>query len=304
MGYSFQQDSTISENVQRVITEQIERAKSELIDADDIHESIHSARKRFKKIRGTLRLVRPALGTVYQQENTRFRDAGRMLANVRDAEAMIETIDKLRRENQDNPDIKCFHSLRAALVEQLQQLVSDDSSLEQRIETVLESLNAAEHDMNNWPELPEEFETVGGGLKKTYKRGRDALQRSYEEPGTETFHNWRKRVKYSLYHVRLLESIWPSMMKTYRRELKYLSDVLGDDHDLAVLQETVEGQPELMPDEQARHELAELTMRRQEHLRALALTIGQRLYAPRPRAVIQSVEQYWNMWHLEAERER
>jgi CHAD domain-containing protein len=94
------------------------------------------------------------------------------------------------------------------------------------------------------------------------------------------------------------------MMKTYRGELKYLSDVLGDDHDLAVLQETVEGQPELMPDEQARHELAELTMRRQEHLRALALTIGQRLYAPRPRAVIQSVEQYWNMWHLEAERER
>lgn len=302
MAYTFQQECTISENVQRIITEQIEKAKSDLTDKEDIGEGIHTARTRFKKVRGVLRLVRPALGDVYQQENRRFRDAGRMLAEVRDAEAMIETVDKLCTQNQENPDTERFHTMREVLVERHQRLVSNRSDLDRRVEAVLESLEAAQHDMDSWPYLPEEFDTIGAGLKKTYKRGRKAMQSAFEQPTTEAFHNWRKRVKYSTYHVRLLKAAWPTVMKSYRSELKHLSDLLGDDHDLAVLCNMVNAQPEILSQEQDRHILLTLITQQQEHLRSKAWLAGKRIYAPRPRAVMQSAEQYWNARHHEIER--
>ena len=37
------------------------------------------------------------------------------------------------------------------------------------------------------------------------------------------------------YHARLLEEAWPRMLKAQANEAHNLSDVLGDDHDLAVL---------------------------------------------------------------------
>jgi CHAD domain-containing protein len=304
VAYKFQIESTISDNVQRIISEQIAKARSALTEEEDRQEGVHAARKCFKKARGALRLVRPALGDVYQQENRRFRDAGRMLSDIRDAEALVETVDKLCAETQEHADTERFRGLRAALVERSQQFVSNHSDLELRVEAVLENLDAAQGAMESWPALPEEFDTVGAGLKKTYKRGRNAMQSAYDEPSTEAFHNWRKRVKYSWYHARLLKDVWSPVMKSYRDELKYLSDLLGDDHDFAVLCETLDAQPELLSHEQDRRALAALVQQQQEQVRNEAWLMGQRLYALRPRAIVQSVEQSWHMWKQKAKQEQ
>src|SRR5207249_4922754 len=74
---------------------QIERALSEL-DGSKEDESIHSARKRFKKIRAALRLVRDDLGDdVYRRENHCFRDAAQPLTQIRDATVLRDALDKL-----------------------------------------------------------------------------------------------------------------------------------------------------------------------------------------------------------------
>ena len=65
-------------------------------DEADPVEAVHKARKDMKKLRATLKLVRPALGNkAYRRENGRFRDAGRALSDARDAQVRAENVDAL-----------------------------------------------------------------------------------------------------------------------------------------------------------------------------------------------------------------
>jgi hypothetical protein len=89
-----------------------------------------------------------------------------------------------------------------------------------------------------------EFSAVAGGLCKTYGRGRNALHAAYAEPSDESFHEFRKRAKYHWYHLRLLRRIWRDMLGVQREAADELSDLLGDDHDLAVLRNTLLAEPE------------------------------------------------------------
>jgi CHAD domain-containing protein len=62
----------------------------------NMDESIHEARKCFKKIRAAFRLVRGAIGDDgYTAGNRCFRDAGRKLSAVRGSGVMIETLEDL-----------------------------------------------------------------------------------------------------------------------------------------------------------------------------------------------------------------
>jgi hypothetical protein len=70
----------------------------------DRDEAIHEARKNVKKIRGVLRLMRPELGETYALENPIFRDVGLLLAQFRDAGAIIETFDALRAKYRGELD--------------------------------------------------------------------------------------------------------------------------------------------------------------------------------------------------------
>ena len=57
---------------------------------------MHEARKDMKKLRALLRLARGELGEdTFRRENACFRDAGRELAGVRDADVMLDTLTSL-----------------------------------------------------------------------------------------------------------------------------------------------------------------------------------------------------------------
>ena len=72
-------------------------------DADPI-EVVHAAPKDLKKLRATLKLVRPVLGDDwYRRENERFRGAGQALSNVRDAQVRAQTVEALAERLGDDP---------------------------------------------------------------------------------------------------------------------------------------------------------------------------------------------------------
>ena len=58
---------------------------------------------------------------------------------------------------------------------------------------------------------------------------------------TARWHDWRKRAKDVWYQLRLLQDTWPDVMKAMAGQASQLSDLLGDDHDLAVLSTKLEG---------------------------------------------------------------
>ena len=93
------------------------------------------------------------------------------------------------------------------------------------------------------------------------------------EPTVENLHQWRKRTKDLWYHLRMLKPMAPAIVGGHADEADELSDLLGDDHDLAILRETLRRRrrASLAVDIDA---VIELIDHRREQLQAEALLVG------------------------------
>jgi CHAD domain-containing protein len=251
--------------------EQVVRARDTLADPElPAEKRVHEARKRFKEIRALLRMIREPLGEQFAHENAWYRDAAHELAASRDADAILEALDKLGLpQTVARRARKKIESGRAG-----------HPSLEPIVANVIDQLVVAHGRLGMWPELGSSFETIAPGLLRTYRDGRRDMKR---HRNAEELHDWRKRVKEHWYHAQLLRDLWPGMMEPYADELSTLSKTLGDHHDLHVLAETV---PELAP----------RIEKRQAELEAEAMRIGRRVYAEKPAAWLARMRNLWDAW--------
>jgi CHAD domain-containing protein len=295
--FRFKSREAVPQAVIRIVREQTGRAVKELTNPQmDRHEAVHQARKRFKKIRAVLRLVRFELGETYTCENAFYRDTGRALSTVRDAEAMIETADRLRERYPGEADGAALEAVRAALVEHRRHIADEEVGLESRIAQVVKDLRSARRRAQDWPLSAEGFGALSEGLKKTYRRGRKALALAAEEPTTENLHEWRKRVKYHWYHARLLRGVWQPFMDGYRKSVHRLADLLGQVHDLDVFRQMLLAEPERFGSERKLSPLLKLIDRCRAELADGAQPLGRKVFAERPSCFCARMEAYWQAW--------
>jgi CHAD domain-containing protein len=249
----------------------------------DLDEVVYDVRKRCRTVRTLLRLVRPEVGDdVYRRENRALRDAAHVLSPVRDAAVLVEEHDGAVREGGIFPD-----GFRDALVrrhdELRAELLAGDALAEVR-----ESLATVLPRIGIWPVEAVDWEVVGAGVKRVYAKGRKAMAAAYDDPGTERFHYWRKRVKYLHHQLCLLEDLWPEVMSASAESAQALTAALGDAHDLAVLREAL-----VTTFENVDGEVLEFIDSRRRLLRARARPIGLRLYAEKPSRFVARLGCYW-----------
>lgn len=295
MAFRLLADESVEAAIQRIAREQIDNAIDEITDEElDLHEVIHQVRKRCKKIRGLIRLVRPQCEDTYERENAWYRDAARQLSDVRNTQSIIETFDKLMDHFKDPIDRKAFSLVRQHLTDRRKQVAEDEGGLRERLDAFLERMYEGRDRVAAWQLGEKGFNAVQGGLTKTYARGCTAMSQAYQNPSSETFHEWRKRVKYHGYHMRLLRPIWSGPMQARRDEVDVLSTALGDDHDLSILRETLLESPVDCGGEEMIQALLGLITQRQVELRAQAKRLGRRLYAEQPKRFAKRLHDYWH----------
>jgi CHAD domain-containing protein len=107
----------------------------------------------------------------------------------------------------------------------------------------------------------------------------------------ETLHEWRKRVKYHRYHAALLTPTWPGPMRARRDELKTLSDVTGDAHDLAEFVELLE--EERLLDAATTAAVRAAATDRRRDLETEARPLGERLFVEHPDDLVARFRGYW-----------
>jgi CHAD domain-containing protein len=290
--YRILQPDHLTEEVRRIATDQVERGLEEL-DGEDPNEGIHQVRKRCKKLRALVRLVRAADEDLYQRENAAFRDTARRASHLRDDAAMVEAYEKLAATYAKHVDLASFDPVRDALVARREDAGTD---VDEALTAIRSDLEAARGRIATW-ELPGDgFEVLAGGLERTYRRSRKRQRDAYAEGSTGAFHEWRKRVKYHRYQVRLLQNAWPAELKARRRELHTLGELLGDDHDLAVLRERLHAEPDEHGGTDLVAALTGLLDRRRATLQVRADHLGARLFAEKPGAFVGRVGAYWEAW--------
>ncbi|MEX2121577.1 MAG: CHAD domain-containing protein [Pirellulales bacterium] len=306
MAFRFKPGEPVSRAVTRIAREQIDGALAALkLDAEPAPEAVHDARKRFKRVRALLRLVREPLGRkVFKRENRVFRGAGRPLSSVRDAKVLIEALDKLAGSAEDGHPAE-WSALRAALVERQQALSSGVLSDHELRDGIVESLEqerkrAKEWLADPWVQKREGWPLVEAGLKRAYKQGRKALGAVRSDPTTERLHEWRKRVKDLWHQLQLFAPMERDVLGNKVRETHQLADLLGDDHDLAVLAQVIEKDPNCLAAAKAIDNLASLIAGRRAELQAQALALGEQVFADKPRQFVDTLEDYWHSWQCAA----
>ena len=279
MAYRLLGNESTEEFLKREASEQVAKALRDLEGADtDLHEAVHEFRKRCKKIRGLIRLVRPGFAD-YSAENAWFRDLAGELSAIRDATSMQESLAALRERYADDLDDEAFAAVHAWLGERRESLTEERDARE-KIDVIRAELPEALTRIERWRLDSAGTDALEAGLTKTYQRARRAMAVAADDGTSRDFHEWRKRVKYHRYHLRLLTPVWPKLMKARYKETKHLSDLLGDDHDLAVLRATLEEEAGGGADERAA--LIALSRRRSAELRAAAWSLGRRLFVETP----------------------
>ena len=294
MSYRLELDEPPEDGIRRIATEQADQALGDLRgEEEDLNEAVHDARKRFKKIRAVLRLVRKEVGEEhFKRENACFRDAGRALAEVRDDWVLTETLDDLRERYEDELSPGAFEGLRARLGERYDATARRVLVEEDRLEEVAVKVAAGRQRIQDWP-LDPGFRALLPGLGKVYRRGRKRMEDAFEEGTFEAYHEWRKRVKYLWYHVRVLRHAWWDVMDGWADSVHDLSDLIGESNDLSELRIALEEDPNLEAEEPERELLLALVDRRREELRESTRPLGQRIYREKPGEFVARVRDYW-----------
>jgi CHAD domain-containing protein len=294
--YRFLPGEPVAAGLKRILTAQVDDAIAQLRGqaGTEPAEAIHEARKDVKKIRSALRLVRHEIGDeVWRGENDRYRDIARTLSSFRDAEILVEALDGLGERFGPEAEGR-FDSLRAEL-ERDNRAAHGDGSVERAMAEAAGGLAAARSGIDVLPLKGDGWDLIGPGIHRTYRRGRKRLRAVEEEASVTNLHELRKRIKDLWYQVRLIRGD-SDMLDALAEHAHDLSDHLGDDHDLALLREVVQRRRAVFSDPgHKRHLLEEIDHRRGE-LQFAAISLGERIYADKPKRFTKRLAKCWESW--------
>jgi CHAD domain-containing protein len=263
-------------------------------------EQVHKARKQLKKARATLRLLRDALGkTVYARENAALRNAARPLSNVRDAGVLPEVLDQLVARNGRTGRELRLGPLRDALNRDLGR--ERRRMTHAKLSKLAATVRAAQRRSSRWRVVAGGWTELGSGLTRTYRKGRKACDGARSHT-TEDLHELRKQLKYLRYEFQLLEPTSPKKVGKLQDRAQSLTDDLGEDHDLAVLEQRVQDGNGLSLDPEARDGILAMIRRRRRRMQKNALDCGQRLCRERPKHMRRRLRRYWRRWRDEGTR--
>jgi CHAD domain-containing protein len=292
--FSLVAEETVPDGVRRIARGQIEAAVDVLSADGDRESAVHEARKSIKRTRTLLRLARADLdpGT-YGFENDTLRNIARRLAVARDSQVMVETLESVSKRFAEEMPLEQLEGLRSRLVaehEEAQRRLEADQLL---LDSAIRRLEATRARVPAWTFAHEDFRALAPGLRRIHRRGRRAGKDARSEPSPENLHELRKRAKDLWHATQVLRNAGPSRLRKLRRGAHELSDLLGEDHDLALLRTTALRHRRELADPAALAALLGVIDRRRSQLERRALARADRLYATKPKALVRSVERRW-----------
>jgi CHAD domain-containing protein len=264
----------LSDEVFRIARAQLEEAVDILYtERDGRDQAVHDARKLFKKQRGLYRLIRLGAMDFYRAENVRLRDAARSLSADRDATALVEALDRMVVSNPVPESHATLLAIRQRVAARRDSISAGDDSLHERISAVIATLERAiealaDLDLRDKPKAAGTL--LAEGVVKTYARAIEAFKKARKTGEAEDWHELRKHLKYHWVHVGLLRAAWPGEMRLRAAAAKRAAEDIGEHHDLNVLLQLAENEPDIIGSEAEIEQLREATGKEIERLRARA----------------------------------
>jgi len=317
MAFELRTNESVSDGIVRNVKSQIEKALDFLgaskLDAKkkpaakekpdagkkphqrDANEAVPEVRKCFKRVRAALRMVREDLGDeLYREENWCFRDAARPLTEVRDAEVLVETADKLNQQFPNAIEPGAFAKIHEALLANREEVTRRVLDEEKAFAKVKDAATRALARLPDWKIERDGWAAVESGLRRVYRTGHRALASAAENSSVANLHEWRKQAKYLWHLLQLLDAAWTDSEKELVDRTHKLATLLGEDHDLAVLRETLAADPLAYGGHRILKAVFAVVDRRREELEEQAFTLGREIYKDSPKVFTSRIEALMN----------
>jgi len=293
VAYKLDPGCPVDDEVRRVAAELLEKAVERLrTEPEPAVADVHTARTSLKKVRSLLRLVRAEVGdNRWRHVDRRIGDCGRALSALRDADVGAATFDDLSPALAGAVDADTVARVRSALAgdaAEARARARDHSTSG----AVADDLGCIMVAVDGWYIRDRGFAIVAAGIERQYRLGRAALAALAAQPDDEELHDLRKRAKDLWYHLLLVGPVWPPVTEVLADQAHHLSNLLGDDHDLAVLRETLTGRHQVTAGEGG-EALIEVIDARRAVIQAEARTMAARLFADKPRAHTARLGHWW-----------
>ncbi len=284
MSYRLDLDQQPVATARQTLAAQLEKAVSRLEGerGHDAAAQLHDVRKDLKKSRSLLRLMRPALPEgLHEGEMATLRESARAISAARDADVLPVTLTRLRERNVGRVPKRTYVALEALLAERVHTAGAQEALAGQ-----VDVLRAACERVEGWPLREISWVEILDEFQRTYRRGRKAFGRAQRQSSVDNLHEWRKRAKDLLYQLSLLQAAWPAVLEAYAQQAHRLTDLLGDDHDLAMLISVMRdagGPAGEVPTPM--DPVVALAEHRRLQLQAKAWRLGERLYGEPPKTL-------------------
>jgi CHAD domain-containing protein len=232
--FEFRLQVPLGEEIARIVRGQISVARRALTQAETpVAVRVHDARTACKRIRAALAVAGAPRGRSFLRLTREFRDLGRSLSGIRDAMVMKLTFEALRGDYGGRISRHCADVVGRLIARQRSQAVSDRIAVSRTLSTVAARLASAARHLGVVRSLALDVTAPAQAFAASYRRARGAFLR--QGPSPHSTHRWRKRSKVLLHLCALLAPWRPSVFRAWRRELSSLDDLLGQEHDLFVL---------------------------------------------------------------------
>lgn len=267
---------------QRLRRRALELLDDALSKLDHFHgddpQIVHDVRRCFKELRAMARMVGDALPHDGRRERALFRDAGRHFAAQRDARAVVQAFDRLREHFSDEWTPRQFLKIRRALEGQI-VLPPDPVALA----SIRTQLGDERSRIAGWPIDAMTVHDLRLAFARSYRMSRRAMRAALRDGTADKFHAWRRQAKALWYQAQLAEFLGIGSFEAQIKALHKLSRILGNHHDLVVVDELCQRSPERFGSPRYVRRFRGYLARRMRNLEKDAESIGEELFAQRPR---------------------
>ena len=271
----------LKRELRRIARKELDDAANRLLRLDRTADDVHEARKSVKKVEAVADLIERIGGHVSKDDLKALRTNRRTLSGLRDADAAIQTFERLLSRFPDRISSRRSLTLHRRLEDRQAELIPTMQSVTGSLARAGRTLESLRRPAKRWApsvtvsELPD-------GLKRSYRACLETMERATDTGRADDFHAWRKAVKNLWYQLRLVERLVSGMTKQVA-EFRELETALGDEHNLAVFRMRLTRDRTLNGKQKWVEDIAALTAALEDELRRAALVLGQRLLESSPR---------------------
>jgi CHAD domain-containing protein len=280
---------SLRRELRRIARKELGNASERLLKRNRTDKDVHEGRKSVKKAEAIANLLDQFGGPVRTSDADDLHEAKRAMSRLRDADAVIETFNRLRSRFSRRIPSATSTRIHTHLLRRKSTMAPAIRSGTGNLARAGKTLRTLQRHAKRWGAPSMKIADLPDVLKRSYRAGFKAMKRAQTTERAEDFHAWRKAVKTLWYQLRLVERL-VSGSTTQIEEFRELETALSEAQNLVVLRTRLTKDRTLKSAGPKVEDVAALSIALEGELQRAAMVLGKRLFTASPKAFARDLE--------------